>query len=59
LLTALAGTCGQDVESRLENLEKEVNTLGGEADPLGLTAAAAPLRQRLKELEDLIALFTK
>jgi hypothetical protein len=40
-------------------LEKEVETVGGEADRQGLLEAAAPLKQRLKELGDLIALFSK
>lgn len=46
-----------EVEAKLEALEKEVDIMGGEADPLGIKAAAAPLKQRLKELGDLIALF--
>lgn len=49
----------QDVETQLETLEKKVEGLGGEADPLGLAQATEPLKQRLKELGDLIALFVK
>jgi hypothetical protein len=46
------------VEASLKSLEQKAEVVGSEAAP-AFTEAVAPLKDRLKQLNDLIALFTK